>query len=105
MAALVTVPPVVVTATVWDVAGVWLGTTAVRMVPEAFTETLVAAVPPTVTVVAPLMKPVPVSVIVVPPRAGPLVGEIPVVAVRVGWAAIEYVALASRVLVVVLVPS
>jgi hypothetical protein len=45
---------------------------------EEMTVTPVAAVPPKLTVVAPMMKPVPVIVTVVLPDVGPEVGEIDV---------------------------
>ena len=45
------------------------------MLVELTTITLVAAVPPMVTAVAPV-KPVPVMVMAVPPAVEPLVGEI-----------------------------
>ena len=59
---------VTVTATTPDPAGV------VHVIEVAeTTETLVAAVPPNVTV-APVTKPVPLTVTAVPPAAGPLPG-------------------------------
>ena len=67
----VAVPPAVVTATLFAPA-VPAGVTAVTLVAE-FTTTLVAATPPTVTLLAPVRF-VPVIVIDVPPRVEPLVG-------------------------------
>ena len=72
------VPPAVVTATLFAPA-VPAGVTAVMLVAET-TTTLVAATPPTVTLLAPVRF-VPVIVIAVPPRVEPLVG---VTAVIVG---------------------
>ena len=60
-----------VTATLFAPA-VPAGVTAVTLVAE-FTTTLVAATPPTVTLVAPVRF-APVRVIAVPPRVEPLVG-------------------------------
>ena len=68
---LLAVPPVVVTWTTLAPA-VALGVTAVIEV--AVATTLVAAMSPTFTVVAPAIKLVPVMVIVVPPRVDPDVG-------------------------------
>ena len=76
----VAVPPAVVTATLFAPA-VPAGVTAVTLVAE-FTTTLVAATPPTVTLLAPVRF-VPVIVIAVPPRVEPLVG---LTDVRVGGA-------------------
>ena len=67
----VAVPPAVVTATLFAPA-VPAGVTAVTFV-EEFTTTLVAATPPTVTLVVPVRF-VPVIVIDVPPRVEQLVG-------------------------------
>ena len=74
----VAVPPAVVTATLFAPA-VPAGVSAVTLVAET-TTTLVAATPPTVTLLAPVRF-VPVIVIDVPPRVEPLVG---VTAVIVG---------------------
>ena len=71
MAALV--PPGVVTTTL-AVPAVPAGVVTVMDV-ELFTTTLVAAVPPIVTAVAPV-KSVPIMVMLVPPATGPLVGVI-----------------------------
>ena len=76
----VAVPPAVVTATLFAPA-VPAGVTAVMLVAET-TTTLVAATPPTVTLLAPVRF-VPVIVIAVPPRVEPLVG---LTDVRVGGA-------------------
>lgn len=65
-------PPVFVTATVTAPAA-WDGVFAVMLV-ELTTTTLVAAVPPKVTV-APVAKFVPVIVTAVPPAVVPLVGD------------------------------
>ncbi len=65
------VPPGVVTTTGFAPA-VPAGVTAVTLV-EEFTTTLVAATPPTVTLLAPVRF-VPVIVIAVPPIVEPLVG-------------------------------
>ena len=70
------VPPGVVTTTCFAPA-VPAGVTAVMLVAET-TITLVAATPPTVTLVAPVRF-VPVIVIDVPPRVEPLVGLIDVI--------------------------
>lgn len=70
----VAVPPVVVTATLFAPA-VDAGVIAVREVLDR-TITLVAAVPPTVTLLAPI-KLVPVIVMVVAPRVEPDVGLTP----------------------------
>ena len=67
----VAVPPAVVTATLFAPA-VPAGVTAVTLVAET-TTTLVAATPPTVTLLAPVRF-VPVIVIAVPPIVEPLVG-------------------------------
>ena len=67
----VAVPPAVVTSTLFAPA-LPAGVTAVTLVAD-FTTTLVAATPPTVTLVAPVRF-VPVIVIDVPPRVEPLVG-------------------------------
>ena len=67
----VAVPPAVVTATLFAPA-VPGCVTAVTLVAET-TTTLVAATPPTVTLVAPVRF-APVIVIDVPPRVEPLVG-------------------------------
>jgi hypothetical protein len=66
------VPPAVVTVTSTVPALLPGGETAVMLVAE-FTVTLVAAVPPKATVVAPAMKLVPVIPTEVPPNAEPLV--------------------------------
>jgi len=66
------VPPGVVTATLFAPT-VPAGVTAVTLVEET-TTTLVAATPPTVTLVAPV-KAVPVIVIAVPPAVEPVAGE------------------------------
>ena len=68
----VAVPPDVVTATLCAPT-VPAGVTAVTLVDET-TTTLVAATPPTVTLVAPV-KLVPVIVIAVPPAVEPVVGD------------------------------
>ena len=65
------VPPGVVTTTGFAPA-VPAGVTALTLF-EEFTTTLVAAMPPTVTLVAPVRF-VPMIKIVVPPRVDPLVG-------------------------------
>ena len=65
---LLALPPAVVTATLCAPA-VPVGVTAVMLV-ALTTTTLVAALPPTFTLVAPV-KLVPVMVIVVPPRVVP----------------------------------
>jgi len=65
-------PPGVVTATLFAPT-VPAGVTAVTLVDET-TTTLVAATPPTVTLVAPV-KLVPVIVIAVPPAVEPVAGE------------------------------
>ena len=67
----VAVPPAVVTATLFAPA-VPAGVSAVTLVAET-TTTLVAATPPTVTLVAP-GRFAPVRVIAVPPIVEPLVG-------------------------------
>ena len=67
----VAVPPAVVTATLFAPAAP-AGVTAVMLVAET-TTTLVAATPPTVTLVAPVRF-APVRVIAVPPIVEPLVG-------------------------------
>ena len=67
----VAVPPAVVIATLFAPAAA-AGVTAVTLVAE-FTTTLVAATPPTVTLVAPVRF-APVRVIAVPPIVEPLVG-------------------------------
>ena len=69
---LVAVPPEVVTATLCAPA-VPAGVMAVMEVLDT-TTTLVAGLPPTVTLVVPV-KLVPVMVMVVPPRVVPNVGE------------------------------
>ena len=71
-----TVPPSVVTDTATAPAACD-GVTAVSWL-ELSTETLVAAVPPTRTVVAPATNVAPVSVMVVPPDVEPLAGATPV---------------------------
>ena len=65
--------PVIVTSTVPDPAGA----VTLICVPAELTATLVAAVVPKSTAVAPL-KPVPVIVTVVPATAGPCAGLTPV---------------------------
>jgi len=70
------VPPGVVTATLFAPT-VPAGVTAVTLVDET-TTTLVAATPPTVTLVAPV-KSQPVIVIGVPPAVGPDIGVIDVI--------------------------
>ena len=72
----VAVPPAVVTATLFAPA-VPAGVTAVTFV-EEFTTTLVAATPPTVTLVVPVRF-VPVIAIVVPPRVEPEFGHTDVI--------------------------
>ena len=72
----VAVPPGVVTATLFAPT-VPAGVTAVMLVEET-TTTLVAATPPTVTLVAPV-KSQPVIVIGVPPAVGPDIGVIDVI--------------------------
>ena len=72
----VAVPPGVVTATLFAPT-VPAGVTAVMLVDET-TTTLVAATPPTVTLVAPV-KSQPVIVIGVPPAVGPDIGVIDVI--------------------------
>ena len=66
------VPPSVVTDTDFEPA-VCAGVRAVSVV-ALVTDTLVAATPPTVTVVAPVTKFVPVTVISVFPVVGPVAG-------------------------------
>jgi hypothetical protein len=63
-----------VTAT-FTVPAAWAGVVAVSVV-LLLTETLVAAVLPMVTLVAPVTKFVPVIVTVCPPDNGPAIGEI-----------------------------
>ncbi len=70
------------------------GVTAVTVV-ELSTLTLVAAIPPKVTVVAPV-KPVPVKVTPVPPEAAPDVGTMDV---NVGVVEMEMLALTALVFV------
>jgi len=70
----VTLPPEVVTAT-FTVPAAWAGVVAVSVV-LLLTETRVAAVPPMVTLVAPVTKFAPVIVTVCPPDNGPAAGEI-----------------------------
>lgn len=69
---LVAVPPGVITETSLEPI-VPAGVVAVMEVPATFTTTLVAAFPPTVTLVAPV-KIVPAMVMVVPPPVGPVEG-------------------------------
>ena len=82
----VAVPFGVVTATLFAPT-VPAGVTAVTLVDE-ITTTLVAATPPTVTLVAPVrFIPVIVIVIAVPPAVGPDVGVIAVIAADCGFLA------------------
>ena len=59
-----------------------VGVSAVSDVPAPFTEILVAAPPPTVTLVVPV-KEVPVIVIDVPPATGPYCGLTPVIVANI----------------------